>query len=125
MSNRMSELIDLFSNLTASAYAKLFYAKRREREAEARYRQLLGEHKLILQDPRYQRMAQDSEAVLGEQLTRLVEKASGCAHCAPIAERIKLLQEIVGEPVQMIWIEAHRPKDEVERTELAPTNGSE
>ena len=122
----LPEWLDPFAELTQSAYARIFYAKRREREAEARFRALIKTYKTLLQDTRYGVIAQDVEATLGQQLTRLVDAGKRCtcaAGCASLSERISLLQEIVGEPLQMVWTEAHRPKEDPELTELAPGNG--
>lgn len=119
----LRDMLDPFAALTHDTYARIFYAKRREREAEARFKTLIKAYKALLQDARYGVIAQDVMATLGHELDKLVTQASGCAHCGPRAERIRLLQEIVGEPLQMIWAEEHRPKEEPELSELAPVNG--
>ena len=122
----LRDVLDPFAELTQQTYARLFYAKKREREAEARFKTLIRAYRLMLHDTRYQTVAKDLEGVLGRELTRLVEAGSRCtcaAHCAPLAERITLLQEIVGEPLQMVWISDHRPTVEPDLAELAPVHG--
>ena len=125
--SRLEDFLDPFRELTQDAYAKLFYARKRERDAEARFKTLITSYKALLQDKRYQLVVADMAQVLGRELTRLVEAGQRCtcvARCASLAERITLLQEIVGEPLQMVWVEEHRPKAEIDLSELAPINGA-
>lgn len=61
----------------------------------------------IIADPRYKPVRDDLAAVLGEQLTLLVDEAAKCSHCCPRAERIKLLVDVVDQPVQAAWY-AHK-----------------
>ena len=116
----LKALLDPFAQLTQPLYEQIWAEKRRNREAEARFQRLLSAHKLLLQDTRYQVIAKDAEAILGTELQKLVLHASKCGHCGPKAERIRLLTELVTERLQMVWTEAHRPKQEVEHTELPP-----
>ena len=107
---KISELFtDPFRDLTESVRERLFHQAKRERDAESRFQRLIDTYRLLLQDARYALVQQDVTETLGEELTKLVAQARTCAHCGPRAERIRLLQEMGGEPVQAVWTEAHRP----------------
>lgn len=88
-------------------------------KAERRLKRLIGTYREMLEDTRYAIVREELRATLGYQLKRLVEKAQDCSHCAPMAERVTLLQQIVNEPVEAVWYEENRPKNpEVEAEEL-------
>lgn len=83
-----------------------FEAKQRQEKVRDAYRELVN-------TPRYQAIKDDLSASLGELLRELVESASTCAHCAPLAVKVKVMQEIVAEPL-------HRLYDEADRSRMAP-----
>ena len=106
---RFTDVLDPFKELTAPILERVFRERREEREAEQRFRRLLDTYRQIVQDSRYALVAEDLKAVLARELTQLVTLARKCGHCGAQAERITLLQEIISEPLQSVWLDHHRP----------------
>ena len=71
--------------------------------AEKRIQALSDSYRALLTDPRYQLIRQDIENTLCEQLRLLVKEASKCHNCCKRAERIRLLDEVLHEPIQAVW----------------------
>lgn len=71
--------------------------------AEKRLRSMQDRYKEILNDPRYASIRFEYASVLGEQLRLLVSEASKCNNCCKRAERIKLLTDVIDQPVQVAW----------------------
>lgn len=107
---RLTDFLDPFAELTEPIRQRLFERGKRARLAEERFQRLLDTYKQILQDSRYKAASEDLVMVLGAELTELVRDARLCPKCGVKAERIRLLQEIVSEPLQSVWVETHRPK---------------
>lgn len=72
-------------------------------EAEKRLKAIAGQYQEILGDPRYAGIREQLNQAMGEQLQLLVNEASQCSKCCKRAERIKLLDEVVNQPVQAVW----------------------
>lgn len=80
----------------------VYKQKAEERDAEARLQSLLLTYRTLCQDTRYKQVVQDLEGILREQLGRLLTQASACAHCAPHAERVLLLKDIIHAPIDAV-----------------------
>lgn len=82
------------------------------KEVEKRFGKLLGSFGDLLQDPRYQEVLKESEAVLGEQLTELVRHAKKCGQCAARSERVDLILQVIRRPAEMVYMDYHKVRIE-------------
>lgn len=80
--------------------------------ARLRIEGIVKAYREVLGDPRYEAITQELDASLGEQLTALVEHATGCPRCAPHALRVKALNDVVARPLHQLWMEAQRSRVE-------------
>lgn len=110
-------LTNPFTWLSPWQWRQLKSHRAMSRESEARVAKVLAAYKDLVKAPAYTEVRKETETVLEEQLTRLIETASQCAHCAPIAARIVLMKDVVLRPLQMVWYEAQverlTPDDEI------------
>lgn len=97
------------------------------KNAEKRLSNLLRQYREILKNTEYQGIRKDLDQILGEQIERLVECASTCSKCSPLANRIKILTEVVDQPYQAVWNANHIEKLEqmVEEREAAESGNGD
>src|SRR4030042_1503540 len=81
-------------------------------EAKQREEKVVLAYKTLVDDPRYQVIKDELSASLGELLHQLVETSSTCARCAPIAVRVKVLHEVIAEPLHRLFDEAQKSRIE-------------
>ena len=116
-----------FAELTREIANKVFEDRRLKRQAEQRLAALLASYKALADDPRYRAIYEELKALLGEQLRHLVEQATACRHCGPVANRITVLQEVIAAPLETVWFEhqqeRERTNEETERDVVEATNG--
>ena len=101
-------------------FRELFPAQRREvarQRAEAaqvreRFEGVLTAYRQLINDPRYAAITGELEASLGEMVQQLVTTAEGCAHCAPAALRVKVLNDVVSRPLHQLFLDAQRSRME-------------
>lgn len=108
-----------FAEITREIADKVLADHRLKRQAEQRLTALLKTYKALAEDPRYRAIYDELKLLLGEQLRRLVEKATACRHCGADANRITVLQEVIAAPLETVWFERAQ---EVETEEAEPTN---
>lgn len=106
-----------FAILSPTHWKAVAERRRQEQEAEKHFTAMLAMYRVLVGDARYQAIQQELGQVLGDQLRRLVKAASTCATCAPYAERVKLLDEIVDLPRQQVWFGTEAEKLEREVTD--------
>lgn len=92
--------------------------RRRQASAQQRIEKVLQTYKEILQDARYKIVHEDVRRALGEQLALLVEKASECHSCSRYAMQVRMLQEVILDPVDQVWYDNQRARMEDEAEEV-------
>ena len=109
-----------FAALTRQIALKVLADERLKAHAEARLGKLLAAYEEMAHDPRYLPIRQELTLVLGDYLRDLVDRAQACKHCAPLANRIAMLQKVVAEPLEEVWFarqhEALEPEGEEPET---------
>ena len=111
-----------FAELTREIADKVLADRRLKRQAEQRLAALLAAYRDLADNPAYRSIVEETKLLLGEQLRRLVEQATRCAHCGPIANRITVLQEVIVAPLDTVWFE--RQQEAREEDEADATTGS-
>ena len=104
---------------------KMLADSRVQQESERRIKRLFASYRKLAEDPHYKAIVDENKAVLGEQLRLLIDRAAKCRHCAPIASRIVVLQDVVVVPMEMLLFErqqsdlaAEDAQDEVDAEEV-------
>lgn len=92
-----------FSRLGREELKTVIQNRKRASDAEKKLKELVKQYREIVQDARYKVVRGQLDEALGEQLRKLVDLASDCSHCAPRAERVRLLSEVVSQPFQVAW----------------------
>jgi len=105
-------LTDPFSTLSEYAQRVVFNQRHQQVVAQKRLNKLIENYKELLDDSRYGLIKEDLRAQLGSLLMGLVEHACKCSHCAPKAHEIRLLHQVIGEPIEAVWYDAHREQPE-------------
>lgn len=106
-----------FAAITREIAEKVLADHRLKRQAEKRLAGLLATYKALAEDPRYRAIYDELKILLGEQLRRLVEKATTCRHCGADANRITVLQEVIAAPLETVWFERAQEVESAEAEE--------
>jgi len=105
----MPSHLNPFAALTREITDTVLADHRAKRLAELRMKRLVAAYRELMDDPRYKAVRGELTTIMGEQLRSLVKTASVCPRCAPRAERITLLQEVIAAPLETIWFEREQP----------------
>lgn len=89
----------------------------RRRNAQQRMEKILQSYREIVEDPRYKIVQEDVQRALGEQLALLVEEAVKCPHCVAFAMPVRMMSEVVSDPIEQVWYENQRARMESESEE--------
>lgn len=93
---------------------RIYGDRRRAYKARKQFDRIIGAYKELLENPAYKLISEEAKQGLGEQLKILVDEASRCSRCCQHAARVKMLQEVVLEPIERVWQEQQRVRLEVE-----------
>ena len=91
-----------FAHLPRELVAKVLAEFREKAQSEKRLAALLAEYGEMAQDPRYKSSRAETTLIMGDTLRDLVDHA---VKCGPLAAKVKLLQEVVAEPLEAVWFE--------------------
>lgn len=94
-----------FAELQREIAERVLSDRRIKRQAERRLEKLMTTYKELIEDPRHRVAYEEWKGILGEQLRRLVDLATGCQRCGPLANRITVLQELIVTPLDTVWFE--------------------
>ena len=110
--NQIPGALNPFAALTREIADKVLADHRMKRQAEQRLTKLMASYRELVGDPRYQPLVQELRGLMGEQLRTLVQRATKCAHCGPLANRVTVLDELLVAPLEMVWFERQGQPEE-------------
>ena len=93
-----------FAELQQEFLDVVLHNRKQKREAEQQYEALLTAYRTLLGDARYAPIRQEVFKAAGRQTTALIAAAAKCrCGCAPLAERIRLLLEVLACPIESVF----------------------